>query len=236
MKRTNIVLFAALLIGILGLIILSIISTANGGAITIASGALGGLLSIAFTQHLNSVAELEKRRKERLQDARGLARALASEIGIFGHVLLAKAHMPITPGDDDADGQIDPDDFLRLIQLPSRVIFDSNATRLSLLEVIDEYLAYEEREEPLVERVVGFYEGVMDLRSSVSDAQLQKRKMKYEEVSRVQKQLREKADFALTLSKRLQEFSKLTESPNRVGGRIDLPPPTPPSKRPSPHF
>jgi len=213
MQRITAVLFGILSFGVIGLIVLAV-KAPNTQALTMGFGALFGLCSIAFTQHLNARAELMKSLKERLQDARGLARALASEIGIFGNVLLAKSYkltLDIGNNDEASDG-IDPEDLLRFIQLPSRVIFDSNAGKIPLLEVIEKCGEFKENEEKFVERVVGFYQGVMDLRSEVSGAQLQNRKMTLEEVSRVQENLQSNATFALILSKRLREFIHLSES------------------------
>lgn len=214
MKRATLCLFGALAIGVVALVVLAAKTSENDEALNMGVGALLGLCSIAFAHHLNGQEALTKARKERLQEARGLARALAAEVGIFGHVLLAKGHalqLDIGTGSNNGEGT-DPDDLLRFVELPSRVIFDANASKIPLLEVIEECGELSEKEEGFVEGVVGFYEGVADFRSAMSAAKLQARKVTPEEVSDVQKGLQSKAKFALTLSNRLKEFIQLSAS------------------------
>ena len=180
---------------------------------TIGFGAIFGLFSIAFTQHLNARAARTKAQEERRQEARGLARALAAEIGIFGHVFMAKGSTlkrEVGPG-TNGEGT-DPGELLRFVELPSRVIFDANASKIALLEVIQEFGTLSEKEEGLVQQVVGFYEGVADLRSVMAAAKLQDRKVSPEEVKDVQNRLNSRAKFALKLSDRLEEFSRSSES------------------------
>ena len=181
-------------------------------AVTTAFSALFGLISIAFTHLLSSRATLENLKKERLQDAQGLARALAAEIGIFGHHTLAKAFNPRwISGTNPENISVDPDVFLKLIELPSCAVFDANVNKIALLGVLEPFDTFAENEERLVERVVGYYEGLMDLRLIVSEAKLQGRDMTYEEVSEVQGVLKDRAQFALRLAERLRGFVKKSE-------------------------
>ena len=75
------------------------------------------------------------------------------------------------------------------------------------IEVIEEFGELSEGEGGLVERVVGFYEGLADLRSTIAAAKLQNRGVTPQEVSSVQDSLRSRAQFALSLSTRLKDLS-----------------------------
>lgn len=218
MERLTFILFGILVVGVITLIIIATLASVATPALTMGFGALFGLCSIAFTQHLNARAAFMKREKERLQDARGLARALASEIGIFGHVIMVKGHtlqLEIR-GDGDTNDSVDPEDLLRFVELPSRAIFDANANKIPLLEVIEEFGEFSEGEEKLVERVVGFYEGIVDFRSDMSSAKLQNRRMTLKELNQFQDQLKSTAEFALVLSNRLHEFIRFSEPSKKV--------------------
>jgi hypothetical protein len=171
--------------------------------------ALIGLGGIAITHALNAYAEREKDKKERLQDARGLARALASEIGILGHLLLRQGHtLSLLVGQNS----VKLDDLRQFIALPSQAVFDKNIDKIALLEVIEECGEFEEHEERFVERIVGFYEGIMDVRWEIQSAKLQRRHLTLNEIQRIEQSIREKAHFALSLSKRLHEFTELSET------------------------
>ena len=133
MEKTTLYIFGVLAIGVVAVVLLAPRTSEDDRAmLTMGFGALFGLCSIAFTQHLNARAALDRDRKERLQGARGLAHALAAEINIFGNVLLAKGHtLQSKVGTERGPS---PDDLLRFIELPSRVIFDANASKISLLD------------------------------------------------------------------------------------------------------
>lgn len=95
--------------------------------------------------------------------------------------------------------------MLRFLELPSRVIFDANAGKISLLEVIEE--------KGLTQEVVGFYEGLADLRSVIAAAKLQKRMVTAEELSGIEEKIQSRGKFALALSDRLLNFFQLSEPP-----------------------
>ena len=211
MQKETIIIIGVFAIGLLGLVLVAFWTGAESTALTVGFGGLFGLCSIAFTQHL----ALRKARKERLQEARGLARALAAEIKTFGHVLLAKGHsFELSVGTEgEGDEGFDPDDMLRYVELPSRVVFDANASNIALLEVVEELGELPPDEDGFVERVVGFYEGIADFRSGMSAAKLHRRKLTPKEVSRLRDELIRKAKFALAISKRLKEFTRPSEGP-----------------------
>ena len=142
-----------------------------------------------------------------------LARALAAEVGALSEVLLAKGYTLRSyakPGRENGEGT-DPDDLLRFLELQDRIIFDANAGRISLLEVIQEFGELGEGEGGLVDRVVGFYEVAADFRSATSEAKLQKRSVTSEEVTKTQEALLSSARFGRKLSDRLVEFARLSE-------------------------
>lgn len=165
----------------------------------VAAGALAGLFGILLTWFLENM----KARKQRLQEAQGLAIALAAEVGTFSTVLFFKGTtLRGNVGRRNAD--IDPNDLLRFIELQSRVIFDANAGKLHLLEVIEDGGDVMEPADKLVMGVIGFYEGIADLRTEVSAAKFQQRNVTQEEVKRIQGRLIKKANFAKKLEERLK--------------------------------
>ena len=214
-------LLGVLAVGVVGVVILAATTKGDTQALSMGFAALFGLCSIAFTQFLNARSALARARNERLEEARGLAHALAAEVSIFGHVLLAKGHtlsLMLKPGAGvETENGLDPDDVLQFVELPSRVIFDASATKIALLEVIEEYGELSEQEGGLVGRVVGFYEGFADFRAIMADAKLQGRKVTAAEIDKIEKQLQDRAKFALDLSKRLNAFIRLSEKPTRTG-------------------
>ena len=211
MQKETIIILGVFAIGLLALGLVAFWTGAESTALTVGFGGMFGLCSIAFTQHL----ALSKARKERLQEARGLARALAAEIEIFGHVLLAKGHtLELSVGTEgEGDEGSDPDDMLRYVELPSRVVFDANASNIALLEVVEELGELSPDEDGFVERVVGFYEALTDFRSGMSAAKLQRRKLTPQEVLELKGRLISRADFASAISQRLKEFSSLSQGP-----------------------
>ena len=115
------------------------------------------------------------------------------------------------PTEGNGENGSDPEDMLHYVELPSRMVFSANASKIALLQVVEELGELLPGEQGLVERVVGFHEGLADFRSGVSAAKLQHRKVALAEVSKLKKMLVDRGNFALKLSKRLKEFASQSE-------------------------
>lgn len=209
MQREPVIMVVVFLMALLGIGVVATWTDEPTTAATLGLGAVFGLCSIAFTQYLNERAALSKARRERLQEAQGLARALAAEIQTVGNVLLSKGSTLQNYVATERKGEegSDPDDLLRYVELPSRVVFDANASKIALLGVVEELGELSPDEEGLVERVVGFHEGLVDFRSGMSAAKLQHRNVTQEEVSTLREMLMSRGRFAIATSRRLNEFT-----------------------------
>ena len=215
MKRTTLYLVIALTMVIVLLVLLAAITLGNGDVLNMGFGVLFGLVSIVFTQFLIAWMALTKDQKERLQEARGLSRALSAEIKVFSEVFLANAcslHLYVNNGTNSAQGT-QPNELLQFLEPPSRVIFEANASKLPLLEVIEEFGGPPKQQEGLVESVVAFYEEFTYLRSSViGEAKLQNRTVMLQEVSDLMNELKSNGKFAEELGKRLDHCIRRSAS------------------------
>ena len=76
MKYTGVLMIGVVVV-LAALVFLAVTTSGYAQALTMGFGALVGLSGIALAQYLKTREALTKARKERLQEARGLARALA---------------------------------------------------------------------------------------------------------------------------------------------------------------
>lgn len=145
----------------------------------------------------------------RLEEARELARQLASEIDTSSHVLLADGHTLTlkSGGFDETFEGVDPEAVLSVIQLPSRTVFESNVGKMSLLAALDKTDKRQKDEDDLTKAVLAFYGALTDFRRSVASAKLQRRRLTRDELDKLEESLQSRADFGFNLARRLSAVS-----------------------------
>ncbi|HEY7640201.1 MAG TPA: hypothetical protein VH814_10785 [Steroidobacteraceae bacterium] len=179
-------------------------------------GALFGLISVSFTHFLAVQDRLSQAAAQRLQDARGLARALAAELRMLGHLWLRDGHLMVlrvsASTSEYADSPFRPAEVMEVFAVRSHPVFDANVNRLALLQELESFGSFAEGEDHLVESVVGFFDGLVDIRTAVANAVLNRRTLSSDEVRRFADALSSRSSFALRVSEQLSKFSALSES------------------------
>lgn len=211
-RRSRPVSLVVLLLLIANMVLLTVAVVSPGTFPELKSGVLLGFLAFAISHYMGARENLRGTMRNRLQDARGLARALATEIDVFANLSLRDGHSLPGVVRSGTIGETNRAAMSEFIELPARAVFDANIGALPLLEVLEVQSEAATGKERLVEDVVGFYEGVIDMRYHLLRATLEDRPLTTEEVLQIGEVLKSRAKFAFSLAKRLRTCVEASES------------------------